>query len=377
MVDEQLAGRVKRIRESLGLSISDAASRLGFSNYQTLSQIESGKRAIKASELVRFAKAYFCTISSLFDEEVAEQQVPLFLWRKSPSDEIKKSIEMRAQNLAEQCSWLENALGEKASEKIRFGITPDSISSNRQVDILARRTADYLGVGSRPAFTLKRILEDNFGVKIFYCDLSDKGSALSLVSEELGDVIVINSDEAPWRRNYDLAHELFHIITWDLYPWEQLVDSAFFDIIEKKADRFASTLLIPEEAIRSELDKKLKDGKITKADFIDLAREFQVSVQALAYRLFNLKTITFKHAQEIASDSELIALNRERRWKAEDVTPKSELLCDLALSALRKAIISRGKFAELCEIDRCDVDYYIERQGKLDKDGDSIEIMGS
>ena len=30
--------------------------------------------------------------------------------------------------------------------------------------------------------------------------------------------MLINRDEVPGRRHFDLAHELFHILTWDAMP---------------------------------------------------------------------------------------------------------------------------------------------------------------
>ena len=46
----ELAERLRKAREAVGLSIGEAATRLGFGNYQTLSNIEKGDREVKASE---------------------------------------------------------------------------------------------------------------------------------------------------------------------------------------------------------------------------------------------------------------------------------------------------------------------------------------
>ena len=56
--------------------------------------------------------------------------------------------------------------------------------------------------------------------------------------------------------------------------------------LEKKANRFASTLLLPDSKIRSELRKLLaKSGSIPFSDLVNLAREFGVSTKALLYRI--------------------------------------------------------------------------------------------
>ncbi|HAM49930.1 MAG TPA: hypothetical protein DCP92_04265, partial [Nitrospiraceae bacterium] len=55
----ELGSKLKAARESMGLTLPEAARRLGFTNYQTLSSIESGERELKASELSVFSKVYF------------------------------------------------------------------------------------------------------------------------------------------------------------------------------------------------------------------------------------------------------------------------------------------------------------------------------
>jgi hypothetical protein len=45
----------------------------------------------------------------------------------------------------------------------------------------------------------------------------EEGSAASIWGP-FGPAILMNSNEAPWRRNYNFAHEVFHLITWDSIP---------------------------------------------------------------------------------------------------------------------------------------------------------------
>ena len=62
MDQKTLAKRLKAARERVGLSVIDAAKRLGYKSYQTLSSIEKGERKVKASELTSFAREYFCSL---------------------------------------------------------------------------------------------------------------------------------------------------------------------------------------------------------------------------------------------------------------------------------------------------------------------------
>jgi len=379
MSNQNLAYRLKQARNSVGLTLRNAADKMGFSNYQTLSSIEAGTREVKASELFKFSKIYYCSIDFLMGVEEDHFEESHLLWRSAPRDDIRKKVEKRVHYLAEQCTWLQEALHVDTGQRLHTLVNDRSdIANNFKVDEIAGRARKYLDLGRCPALSLKDALEQQMGVKIIYDSLADAGSAASMVHHKYGAIVVINSKESPWRQNYDLAHELFHLYTWDLFSHHELQDQVLFQDIEKKADRFASTLLLPNEEIRSSLHRKMdENGKLSKADFVDIAREFGVSTQALAYRMSNIKLISWDIADKLAKDEEIKKLSRVRRWDERENAPKSELLTELALRGLRKSIISRGKFAELCGIDRCDIDDFIDEEGKLYTDGESFEVMDS
>lgn len=381
MSDRELADRLKSARETVGLNLKEAADELGFANYQTLSQIEAGSREVKAAEVIKFARIYFCSVDYLLGTQPEKEVTFHLLWRRDvPEDPGRQAqVEKRVHYLAEQCHWLSGVLHLRDEAGFKFvNVTKNDISTYSRVDALAQRVRKLLDLGKRPALSLKETLEQDWEVKIFYESLSEAGSAASMLHPEYGAIIIINADEAPWRRNYDLAHELFHLITWDIVTLEELEDSFFFEDIEKKANRFASTLLLPSEEIKSELlNRQNVSGQITTADFVDVARDFGVSTQALAFRLKNIGLISFDSAQNIAKDPSVQSISQSLRWKDWGERPKSELLIDLAIKGLRKAFISRGKFAELCDIPRHKIDEFIEEEGKLNLDGEKIEIMDS
>ena len=93
MTKEELAFRLKTAREATGLSLIEAAQRLSFPSYQTLSNIENAQREVKVSELARFARTYFCSLGDFLTGEVIEKDCAI-LWRNQPAtDELKKEAE--------------------------------------------------------------------------------------------------------------------------------------------------------------------------------------------------------------------------------------------------------------------------------------------
>ena len=379
MPSNDLAERLKKARESAGLTLGEAASRLGFANYQTLSNIEKGERDVKASELTLFARTYFCNFSTLVMGDDKSTSAMHLLWRKAPTGERKKEIEAYIKNRFEQYHLIERLLEIDTEINSRLiNITPSDIRTNIQIDSLASKISNLLNLGSRPALSLQKVMEQVLQIKLLFVELSDFGSAASTVHPEFGAAIIVNNEEAPWRINFTLAHELFHIITWNTLSAADMENNdQFFSEIEKKADRFASALLLPETEIRQELAKRIKEQRLSFADVVDLAREFGVSTSALLYRMANLRFMPWEKAHELSNNDDLTMIDHRIRKNSIDEAPVSERFILLASKCLRRGLISHGKFAEILGIDRADIDELLESRGLTEMEGESLAIIAS
>jgi Zn-dependent peptidase ImmA (M78 family) len=106
--------------------------------------------------------------------------------------------------------------------------------------------------------------------------------------------ILINSNQILSRQHFTIAHELYHLYVQKIFRIHicNPGDAGIKDIEEKKADIFASNLLMPELGIKrlipaSELDEGIKLSTLFK-----LENYFSVSHAALLYRLKDLKLLT-------------------------------------------------------------------------------------
>jgi Zn-dependent peptidase ImmA (M78 family)/transcriptional regulator with XRE-family HTH domain len=379
MPTNDLADRLRKARESAGLTLGEAAMRLGFANYQTLSNIEKGERDVKASELALFTRTYFCNLNTLLMGDDQPASAMHLLWRSAPTGERKKEIEAYIKNRFEQYRLIELLLEIDIDINSRLiTVKPSDIRTNIQIDGLASKIGNMLNLGSRPALSLQKVMEQILQIKLLFVELSDFGSAASTIHPEFGAAIIVNNEEAPWRINFTLAHELFHIITWDtLSPADMENNEPFFSEIEKKADRFASALLLPEGEIRQELTKKVIEQKLPYSDIVDVAREFGVSTSALLYRMANLRLMPWEKANELSKNEGLTMIDHRIRKDSPDEAPVSERFILLASKCLRKGLISHGKFAEILGIDRADIDELLESRGLTEMEGESLEIMAS
>ena len=212
MVDKALAARLRSAREKVGLSLIEASNRLGFANYQTLSKIEGGERTLKAAELFTFAKAYYTSINELLGVQESRPGAS-FLWRSEGKRDERAQAEGRIARHCANYALLERSLGLPRTEGFPMLVkSRESIRTGAEVDEVAARACNLLNLGKRPACALSKVVEQEYRVKLLYLPLSDAGSAASIIHPDWGPVIAVNSDEAPWRRAYDLGHEVFHLL---------------------------------------------------------------------------------------------------------------------------------------------------------------------
>jgi len=122
-----------------------------------------------------------------------------------------------------------------------------------------------------------------------------------LVKEKTRTVIGVNSFHSKTRQRFTIAHECGHLVLE--HPGEIFVDqtiktvnkrdslsSQATDRSEIDANRFAAELLMPENLVVEAVQRHYKKKPdISSPQLIDeLADEFQVSPQAMEYRLTNL-----------------------------------------------------------------------------------------
>ncbi len=374
---EALPKRVTEAREAAGLTLLEASNLLKFKNYQTLSNIEKGTRKIKAHELSVMADVYGRTLSYFFEPEVSPDPKPL--WRKDPETKPTQ-IQRRFLSFLENYSNLENLLGLTRRWKDIQKNYAKADFLERGFDLVRQLGSDIrnsLDLGARPALNLLNTLENNLRVKVLHLNLPDGVSGASVVDNTLGVGILINAEEAPWRRNFDLAHELFHIVTWNVFSHREVGDGTKKTKPEQYADAFASTLLLPKEPLLNSLQEIIVGERIKIVDIIELAKEYGVSTSAILWRLVNLRQIPQSEVKKILDNSELSQIDRVLRQGLYFTGKPSkfpERFVFLACRCLLEGKISRGTFASYLDIDRSEVDPFLKKQGFLEETYEEIVV---
>ncbi|MBU1260441.1 MAG: XRE family transcriptional regulator [Planctomycetes bacterium] len=355
--------RLKIAREAIGYTQTEAAQKAGLSGAPAISELESNKREPKFSQLSKLAEIYHKSMEFFFSENISAE--PILLWRSSPDNETdRKKVEAEFKELCEQYHKLEVLTDELREVRLP---EPDCKNSNefqfRDAYSLAHKTAREFSLGDIPSESLKRVLEEKYYIKIFH--LPFEGSAVSTI-DQFGCAILLNSSESTkeWRRNYDLAHELFHLLTWDVFR-KKVGDCVPSDMEEKLANAFASALLMPEELLRDKIRQYSNDkGQISFDRLNDIAREFDVSLEALLLRLH------FVYHKEESETAKYIEIVKNIRTPRQSAAPGKfpERYCALAERALREGKLSLLQFAKFMDISyKKAQEYLTEDEGFMDE----------
>jgi Zn-dependent peptidase ImmA (M78 family) len=135
---------------------------------------------------------------------------------------------------------------------------------------------------------------------------------------------------------------------------------------EKLATCFARNLLMPQESLREAVDAQRREkGKLSFDDLFEIARQFDVSVEAL------LRHIGFVYNLDSAVVQQQIdrLLGQMSFWdERERDTPSERPLRFRALArqALRKGLISTGRYAEYLGITRREAMQVVEQDAEED-----------
>jgi Zn-dependent peptidase ImmA (M78 family)/DNA-binding XRE family transcriptional regulator len=346
-----LGGRKRRLKMNIGRRLEEARHAIGYTlekaseesgiGKSSISEFENSKREPKFSQLSKLAEVYRRTIEFFLTEERPVEEV--MLWREQPDrEEEKKKYEAEFHQLCQRYHKLEMLTGEaKRIELPQPNVNKPEEFDFGKAELFAKQVQDSFRLGAIPIASLKQILEEIYFIKIFYLDFT--GSAISIVSEEFGQAILLNAKNKQWRRSYDLAHELFHILSWDIFRKESEETN---ETEEKLANTFASRLLMPEEPIKDMIISNTNDkGQISFNQLDDIARKLDVSLEAIIYRVASIYRFKKeKTAKYIESAQKYLEGSKPRPSYKPNKLP--ERYCDLAQRALREGKLSLMQFAK-------------------------------
>lgn len=294
---KRIGYRVKAARESRAWTQERLTEELGLNDRQSVSDIENGKRALRPEELVRVAALLGRDLEYFIDPFALEGEAQ-FSWRASPTvaEETLAGFELQAGGWIGLLRWLREGEQGRANP-LKQSLRLSSRSSFEDAQDRAESLVRTLELGLVPAERLSEQIEKELDIPVLFFDrpAAREGESISGATchlPELG-VILVERNESEARRNYDLAHELFHALTWDAMTPGRRESNALSQRsggkrIEHLADNFAAALLMPLASLEHFLSP---DSSNDTRHLAEVAEKLRVSPVALAWRLYNLKRI--------------------------------------------------------------------------------------
>lgn len=318
----EIGKNLKRVRLLKNLSLRDAGALLNMSA-QAVAKYEKGQINPNSQRLIEFAKAYNVkTIEFLKSYDVPKMNFTSFRKRKRLTgknlslleeiiqDEVAKYLEVMEIN---NCNYNEvkikkydcNSLKEAEEAAIKFR---NDINFS-----LLQPISDLINTLENLGIIIIQIKNEN--------NRFDDFDGLSEFVGGIPVIVLLDGINDGARQRFTIAHELGHLIL--------NIPSNLDE--EKICNRFASSLLMPREAVLNEFGKFRNN--ISLFELIAFKKEYKVSIAATLYRLRDLKIIseyTYKNLsikinKEFGKKSEPCKINCEESLQFKKIVHKLEI----------------------------------------------------
>ncbi len=382
-----LGKRLKEARTNRGITQEAAAEAIGAPR-TAIVHIESGNRSVSTLELSELAKLYGRPISEFFDEDAQpEEDLLVALHRLSSDTPDRDAVEREVVRCVEICREgfrLESVL----ERRVRVGPPAYDMPAPRnfaeaveQGEEVAEVERNRVGLSHAPIPDMAELLSVQ-GIWACGAKLPDEMSGLFLHQPALGLVVLVNYDHPRGRKRFSYAHEYAHALLDRKKTITVTSRQNANELMEKRANAFAASFLLPkvgvesflatlnkggasrrtfhvydvatEEGIEAERRVLARSQEITFRDVALLAAHFAVSYQVAAYRLIDLGYINRDELKSLLDQlpSAQTYLKVIGKWDevAKPGPNDRELVSQivpLAVEAYRREEISKGKLQEL------------------------------
>ena len=284
-----IGARIKALREQRKLSQDDLARLFGFKDRQTVSAIETGERRVTAEELILCVEKLGAPLDYFTDPFLLVGE-GRFNWRRQSDVGAVRldAYERSAGRWIAAFRVIAPQVG-RSAPLLRRSLPITRQQTFEDVMQAGERFVAEFELGDFPAARLIDIMESKLGILVLMVDAFKGISGAACRLSEL-DVVLINRHEVVGRRNFDLAHELFHILTWDAMPPEHTEEARETggNRVEQLANNFASAVLMPMRVLERFGDWSAVGERELPARLNAAAEELQVTASALKWRLVAL-----------------------------------------------------------------------------------------
>ena len=181
---------------------------------------------------------------------------------------------------------------------LRYNYPPEvnldtRIDAAELAEAVATQERRRLGLGEQPVEGLRRLLEWDVGLRIFYWPLPSAIAGMYASAADIGCCMMINRKHPAERRRVTMLHEYGHLIVDRYRPGiDYLSASGRKPANERFAEAFGLSFLMPAASVRQRFHEvAAASNDFQVADLCRLGHYYFVSVEAMALRLEQLQLI--------------------------------------------------------------------------------------
>ncbi len=384
----QLGPRLRNVREKLGLSQQVVAEALGLPR-TAVTNIETGNRSLSTTELMKLANLYGRSVASFLEDAPAttdDASVILLraLQQASNAPGFREAID-QILALCREGATLRTLLDQPVEGRLpdysaRVTSAGDAV---RHGDFVAQEERSRLRLGDSPIGNIAKLISEQ-GIWVAACKLPDDMSGLFTHDLSAGLAIIVHDGHVDVRRRFSYAHEYGHALFDRAEPYRLTQRANANELVEKRANAFAASFLMPRGGIEDRL-LQLNKGKpsrqeqiiydvagdvpskveirprtgsqtISWQDVRSIARHFGVSYESVVWRLRNLDRLGGAEVDSLLLQKDKrLDLDGILKIKIGEAAPPPDnrdqelrnQVVRLAIEAYRREEISQGRLREL------------------------------
>lgn len=286
--------KLESVRNLQGFSRKEIATRLAVSE-QTIWQYENGYIEPKFETINQLKDIFDVTPQFFYSKEfVTEVSDINYIAYRADDRKYRKKANTETEYIDYVNHFLkvfENCLNKKSlkidqlrelSEKMMY-------VNSRSLEEIAELAREYLNVSKNQELLYKLEIA---GITILEKNMGNNVDAYSTWTSDNRPIIILGSvRKSSVRRNFDLAHELGHLLLHSKIKMDELTKDEYRKI-EQEANAFASFFLLPEEEFVHDFSKLKK--KSNPNSYLAMKLKYHVSIIALEYRAYKLGLLTFE-----------------------------------------------------------------------------------
>ncbi|GAB2027758.1 XRE family transcriptional regulator [Lactovum odontotermitis] len=278
--------KLTELRLLCGLSRAELAEKLDLTE-QAIWQFETNKNEPKINPTLFSLANIFKVDLSYFQEETSLQSIDTARIAFRNADiTSKKSIKIQEAYLNKVHSfvqYIESFL--IAPNWIFYELENDIAEKERGIAEIAHMARAKLSISGNNSDLLYKL--ELSGINILERLINGEADAYSLWTKDDTPYIVLGRGKSAVRRNFDLAHELGHLLLHKNIDFDEL-NKYDYQQKEYEANQFAADFLLPEEDFKKDFTSLVRNKFSNPESYLLLKEKYNVSIQALEMRAYKM-----------------------------------------------------------------------------------------